>query len=264
MENLQELRLSALERARDFITRHTDRLSDIARSGAFARLEEILASIAEHAHGQWQRTAVGQVATVAKKELRRLLLRRHMRPIARVARLAEGRKPELKLIQLPTRRLSNMRFVEAAHGMAHSASLNPEPFVAAGLPADFVQQLHDAADRLERADDAKRWVGFERAMDTHSIRVRLAEGHKVLGVLDAMVKDVLHGERFLLEEWTAVTRVGVPALGPGTAMRRLLSGEKEGRALPAGDGEGQRLLEPPGGGRRTLKRLLGLGSAEDR
>ena len=71
-----------------------------------------------------------------------------MAPIARIAKVRLPDTPELAALRMPRGRPTILGLAAHAEGMAAAAAPFTDVFVAAGLPADFIVQLHTAVDAM--------------------------------------------------------------------------------------------------------------------
>jgi hypothetical protein len=148
-----------------------------------------------------------QGATQRQRALRRALVRDHLTPIARIARVALAETPALEALRLPRGRPTAERLAAAAHGMAEAATPYAEVFLAAGLAADFLGQLHGAADALLASLDHRARSRGRRTGATEGLRATLSAGRRLVHVLDAFVQTALVDNPALLAGWDATKRV---------------------------------------------------------
>jgi hypothetical protein len=197
----------SLRTANDFVEQHQDVLPAVMTSGAKQRLAEILATLAEHASHQVGSTLAARGATQAQRALRTVLLRTHMAPIVRIAKVDLPTTPELKPLRMPRGRPTIERLAAAASGMAEAAAPHAAVFIRAGLPADFLAQLTEAADALVGSLNARLQRRGETKGATEGLKAKLSEGRKIVHVLDAFVQSELQDEPALLASWGLVMRV---------------------------------------------------------
>src|SRR5205085_5327732 len=102
---------------------------------------EILSELAEHTSGQVAHELLTRGETRTQQSLRRVLLRDHMLPVARIAKLHLGDTPDLHALKMPAQRQSVERLASAANGMASAARKHAEVVVASGLAGDFAEEF---------------------------------------------------------------------------------------------------------------------------
>jgi hypothetical protein len=207
METAQGYTLQSLRSVQAFLTHHAAALPGVVHTGTYRQLVETLATLSALVAEQAGSDLAAQGATQRQRALRRALLRDHLTPIARIARVALSETPALEPLRLPRGRPTAEQLAAAAHGMAEAAAPYAELFVAAGLAADFRAQLHDAADALLASLDHRARRQGQRTGATAGLRATLSAGRKLVHVLDAFVQTALVDEPALLASWAAAQRV---------------------------------------------------------
>ena len=197
----------SLRAVKAFLESYTDRLAGVVNTGARKRLDEIIASLTDYVATQGGSDLAAQGATRKQHALRRILLRRHMAAIARVAKADLPYAPALEPLRMPKGKPTAERLAAAAHGMAKAAAPFIDTFTTAGLPADFIEKLDDAADQLLASVAERARCRGERGGATEAIRTRLSEGRKIVAVLDVFVSAALEDDPALLANWNIVKRV---------------------------------------------------------
>ena len=86
-------------------------------------LDDSLVELADHASVQNGQSRAGVSAIARRHALRAALLRDHMTPIAKIARLELAGTPELVSLSLPKDRPTVERLAALANGMAQAAAV---------------------------------------------------------------------------------------------------------------------------------------------
>lgn len=207
MRTKQGTVFQSLRAVQGFLTEHADKLAGVVQTGAKKRLEDAIAALDTHASTQTGSFIDSQSLTQRQKSLRTVLRRDHMAPVARIARADLPNTPEFRPLRMPRGRITPEKFAAAASGMAQVAARYTDTFTAAGMPADFVDRLDDAADNmLNSLADRTRTRGRRRGA-TEGLREKLSEGRKVVAILDAFVSTALAGDPSLLADWKIIVRV---------------------------------------------------------
>lgn len=213
MKTTQGNMLLSLENAQAFISENAAALGDVVTTGARTMLDESLVELSDHASVQNGQVRAGVSAIARRHALRAALIRDHMTPIAKIARLELAGTPELVSLKLPKDRPTVERLAALANGMAHAAEPYADVFIRAGMKPDFLQSFRTASDDMVQAlKDRTQSKGKVRTA-TSGLHSKLARGRKVVHVLDAMVKSALVGNPDLLAGWKLVTRIPTPANG---------------------------------------------------
>jgi hypothetical protein len=219
MQLIDAYRLAALRGAQQFLADHADRLARVAQTGACRRLYSILADLSMLVTEQAAATLQMRGATRRLHALRRRLMEDHLAPISSIARADLTRAPELAPFRLPRGTPSVERLAGIAHGMARAAAPHAAIFIEAGLPHDFLDRLDAAADAIIEARSARDACRNRVRAATAGIRFRLAEGRRIISVLDTFVRSESRDDDELRAAWLSVR--AVPAL-PGRRRSRDL------------------------------------------
>ena len=86
MNKRQEQILQSLRSAQAFIDTNSDALPPTVIQGTKAKLDRTIASLTNHATNQTGDHLLGMGLTRTKRSLRKTLIKKHMKPIARIAR----------------------------------------------------------------------------------------------------------------------------------------------------------------------------------
>ncbi|MES2176861.1 MAG: hypothetical protein V4550_03265 [Gemmatimonadota bacterium] len=221
---------SSLENVQAFLDKHADVLGAVVSTGARAMLAEAIVELSEHIEAQNGQTRAARSAVARRITLRQALLRDHMIPIARIAKLELAGKPELISLGLPRNKPSVERLAGLAAGMAQAAAPYADVFIHAGLKPDFIQALRTAADDLLQALKDRTQCRSAVETATSGLRTTLLRGRKVVLVLDAFVRSALVGNKDLLEGWQLVKRIPRSRRGP----KELATPITSTRSIPSG------------------------------
>ena len=219
MQTRQGNVLKSLRTVEDFLNDHADRLSEVVNTGVRTRLTGAITDLAVHKADQSGSSFASQGTTKQQQTLRRALVRDHMVPIARIARIDLPATPEIESLRVPSGRPSIERLAAAANGMAQAAAPHADVFITAGLPVDFVAQLNGAATAMLQSVDLRERRQVAKVGATTGIKSKLTNARKVVHVIDALVQKALQGDDALLSSWKRAKRVqfggiGTPAVQP--------------------------------------------------
>lgn len=220
MQLTDAYRLTTLRHAHQFLVDHADQLPGVAETGACRRLDAVVADLCTIVAEQATATLQARGATQRLHVLWRRLFEDHLAPITSIARAELAGTPELASFRLPPRSTPVERLAGVAHGMAQAAAPHARVFVAAGLPHDFLDRLRAAADALVEARQERDMFRAQLRGKTIGIRLRLAEGRRIINVLDTFVRSLTRDHPGLHAAWLAVR--AVPGL-PGRRRSRTTS-----------------------------------------
>jgi len=226
MRRTEDELLQSLKAVHAFIANHPDQLAEVAATGSYRDLGDILTRLDGHAVAQTSTSLSARASTKRKKALRDELETHHMRPIARVADVIGLVHDDVGVIRMPTTSLSNGQLVAYAGGMGVAASKFRDQFVRAGLRPDFVEQMNAAIERLNCELTKRRSQTAHGEASTQSVVLEIRAGRKLVRALDAFVLLAAANDADLIAEWKLVKRVARPR----PTRYALVHG---GRALPA-------------------------------
>ena len=199
--------LLSLRGAQAFLEANARRLPTVNATGARRRLDDDIARLSAHAAQQVASDLQARGATKLQRALRLALLRDHMSPIARIAKLELPRTPDVDPFRMPKGKPIVARLAAMAQGMAEAAAPHAEVFIAAGMPVDFIARLTQAADALLESVIYRTASRGRRAGATTGLGTQLSAGRQTVHVLDAFVKTELKDDAALLASWNSVKRV---------------------------------------------------------
>ena len=233
MKTRQGNTLASLRAARDFLDAHTAELPSTAASGARKKLDAAIADLATHVADQTGGTVTAQLGTKQVHALRVALLRTHMSPLSRIARVTFAGTQELTPLRTPRGTPSTERLVAAAHGMAQAAEPHAAVFISDGLPADFIARLNAAADALLQAKDVRKRVHGTTTAATTGLTTRLRDARQAISVLDGLVSVELAGRPGLLTDWKVSKRLPHARTSSATAAGTATPATTVGSITPA-------------------------------
>ena len=224
METRQNNTLFALTNAEKFIARNADKLPAVATTGMRTKLSNLIVELQHNAVGQGVSSLHAQSITQKHRQLRNVLVRKHMNPIAAVAAAELPHTPELAPLRKPGARFSAANLALAAAAMAQTAASFSDVFIAAGRPADFVARLRSATEAMTEARHDRSLVLGNRIGATSALASSLSAARKVLRAVDSFVRESLDGDPQLLRDWNAVKRVKRLAVFATPAAEPALAG----------------------------------------
>lgn len=227
MDANQGRRLMTLLAVDSFMDAHADKLSNAARTGVRQRLGQTLEELSRHVQTQAASPLIAQGLTRAKYEKRDALLRDHMAPIARIARLSAAAVPELKPLKMPRGAPGMQKLLAHAEGMAVIAQQHRAVFTDAGLRPSFVEDLRNAIEDIQRTLAHRTTRYGDQAGASEGLQRALAAANRYKAVLDSFIQTEAQGNVELLADWKIIKRVphppgrrgkkAVPAAATGTA-----------------------------------------------
>lgn len=190
-----------------FLDAHEQRLPATTSTGMRETFRRKLAEVELHVRTQEGSPLMAAGLTRAKDTKRDALLRDHLAPIARVAKLESARIPALVAVKLPRGTPGTGKLLAHAAGMANVAQDYPDVFVAAGLRPTFIEDLNAAIEDILTTVTARTERRGARSGATQGLRASLTACNKYKDVLDAFIEREAQGDGPLLENWRSVKRV---------------------------------------------------------
>ena len=143
MNGRQKIKLDALHRIQVFMQQNVDALGVVNLSGSRVALDDAVAALeAKIADRTGGAGGCHQCHGTKECRLAAFLLRRHMQPIAVIARGQLAGTPLMTTLKLPRKKVSDATLIAAGMAMATTAALYPEAVANEQLPADFIAQLN--------------------------------------------------------------------------------------------------------------------------
>jgi hypothetical protein len=207
MKHRQTRVLDSLRGTQGFLDDNNTLLAAINKSGARRTLDDVVTQLSTHAVNQDAGTRMSQGETANQKSLRHTLRFNHMKPIADVARMHLREVPNFIALTRPRNNVSAAHLIAAASGMADAAAPYAEVFVDAGLAADFLEQLRQAADDMRRSLDDRAQHVQKRVGATEGLKAAEKRGTGILRLLDGLVIPKLGTNDPLLAQWKAARKI---------------------------------------------------------
>jgi hypothetical protein len=172
-------------------------------------LNGIVQRVSDHATAQQVQHA--QTLLISQDEIgkRQEVLSHQMAPIAQVAHALAGTVPGIGVLSMPKANIPTSQLITAATAMGEKAVIYKDVLVENGLPADFIQQLQQAAAALKASFDGRGLARASKAAATRGIGSELALARRVVSIIDAIVTRLLRSEPAKLAEWKQLKRVTV-------------------------------------------------------
>jgi hypothetical protein len=208
--------LSTLTRVQRFLDANGDALGSINQSGSRQILDDVVTTLASHAVNQTSSKRIGAAQVAKERVLRNALKLNQMRPIATIAAAQLRQVPEFTALKMPPATSTSRALIAWAGAMSDAASVYDNTFIAAGLPADFITRLHDAANALNDAIANRGATKTAQSGATAGLSAETARGRQAVKVLDSLVEPQIAGNIALLAQWKAAKRIGgktVPVSG---------------------------------------------------
>jgi hypothetical protein len=203
--------LTALCAARRFLQEHAHLLPSIVESGLPRRLDAIISSVYSHLTDQVAHGTNAHRHLRTQQTLQHELRVFHMTPIVRIARADLPHTPYFQVLRMPRGKPTIDQLTSAAVAMAGTAERYAATFVAAGLPATFVDALHTAARELIESQRIATAARADRHAATRGIEASIIDGRHTLRALDSLLAVELQRDRALLTHWRAL--IAEPRLG---------------------------------------------------
>ena len=210
MNTSQSYVLASLRTSEAFLDDNAALFAGKLKPALRARLTNVVVDLSSIVTEQQSLTRAVTGSARDRAATRTALVRDHMAPIARVARLELSTPPAIAQFSMPKGKLSTEKLAAAANGMAKAAVPYTGVFIAAALPDDFVAQLNAATDAMlafskQRATNSNRRTGM-----TSGLGAKLKEARVIVRAVDAFVRSVLRDDPILLATWESASRVQQP------------------------------------------------------
>ena len=205
----QKQLLETFVRVRAFVAAHPV-TGPLSYGSAPETLDDVVPRVREHAGVQITGRALSSAELRVQAKLVKLLLVRHMRPIAAIARAQiepEQNERMPAAIKMPPAGVGVTKILQACDGMIAAARPFEAEFIANGLPADFLAQFTEVRNELESM------LGNRAALiGTHvgaraGLQLQIRRGRSAIDRLDAVVKAAFDGDVETLAKWRAAKRV---------------------------------------------------------
>jgi hypothetical protein len=177
-------------------------------------LKGIVVRLTDHATAQ--DTQFAQSLLISKDEIdqRRVVLQHQMAPIAQVGRALRGTVPGIGVLTIPKANAPTAEIITAAEVLSQKAEIYKEVLVEHGLPADFIDQLKQAAAALKASVDGRGLARASMVAATRGVKSEVALGRRVVAIIDAVVTGLIRSNPVKLAEWRQLKRVTLKAGAP--------------------------------------------------
>ncbi len=229
MNRRQGRKLISLYAIEVFLDAHRDQLPKTSSTGMRERFDRALAELQLHVQTQAAAPLQAEGLTNAKDAKREALLRDHMAPIARIARLEAAAYPALAPLKMPRGEPAVQKLLAHAAGMASVAQDYMDVFIAAGMRPTFIDDLNTAIDDILSTLTARGQRRAAHSGATRGLDETLKACFKYRAVLDSFIRTEARDDLPLLANWRSVKRVDrlparrkQPATGTQTAEPRQI------------------------------------------
>jgi hypothetical protein len=218
MRTRQSLVLETARHVQSFLD---DNAALIGPSIASSRrnLDDVVAQLTTLAVTQSTSKIAGEGATARQKSLRTSLRANHMKPIAEVAKQQLRDVPEFASLTMPVKKLGATQLVAAATAMASAAQPHEAVFTQVGLPDDFLDQLHTAADAVSASITGRQQVHADATGATAGLKAQESRARSLFKLINALVTPKLGSNAVLLAKWKstkAISSKSTSAIVPST------------------------------------------------
>ena len=199
--------LRSLENVRRFLDDNRAVLHGVVNSAAHEKLTASIVELLSTVTAQNQFTRDMRGSYAVQEAHRAALIREHMTPIAKIAKLELSQLPELVKLSLPGKRVTIQQLGALADGMAEAARPHVQLLIDAGRKPDCLARLKAAADRMRAAayDGAQGRARVKKT--TSALTQKLSRERQVVHMLDAFVKEAAGNDKALLDSWRTAKRV---------------------------------------------------------
>ena len=219
MDAYQERVLQSFRREGAWFRANPQYVADNPQLGAQVEaLDGIVIRMSDHAAAQDTQRAQSLLISKDEIEKRTEVLSHQMAPIAKVGRALQGTVPGIGVLSLPKGNVSTPELITAATAMAQKAEIYKDVLVESGLPADFIDQLTAATAALKGSIDGRGLARASRVAATRGVAAEMAQGRRIVAIIDAVVTRVLRSDPVKLAEWNQLKRIVVRGVVPQTTI----------------------------------------------
>ena len=207
MDKLHTQVLQWARRVRDFLVEH-DIKSELAELPTLRQeLDDALEQLTANAAAQEAITKQSRVQTTEIRRLRKALRDGHLKPIIRMSRTMklEINGTEITFV-LPKFTIDSERLAAAGDAMVTPLKVLGPQFIARGFASNFVEQLSNATKALRDAIDQRSAQLSRRNGTTAAIGRDGDRVAQLVGVIDTLVRPVIHDPE-LLAAWEKVVAI---------------------------------------------------------
>ncbi|HTE44985.1 MAG TPA: hypothetical protein VK636_07060 [Gemmatimonadaceae bacterium] len=206
MRYQQNAVLTSLRRAQQFLDANAGVLGDVNKS-ARVELDEVVAQLTTLSVAQDGGARGSKGETSRQHALRVALRRKHMTPIAQVAKYKLQAVPEFAALTLPPSTVSAQSDVAAAQAMADAASVHAQTFIDSGLPSTFLVDIRAAAAAVNDSILGRSTHQTRRNGATAGLAATEKRGRSMLKVLTALVMAHVGDDAQLSREWASAKKI---------------------------------------------------------
>lgn len=214
MKKTQRYRGEAIRRAQQFLDAHADIFGAINSSDARKKLDASLTKLDAIVDVQLSRERDARGEMQRQLVLERELRDRHMTPVTKFAKGTLSGVPNFAALTPSAASKQGAALVDAARAMAVAAQPYAKQFVSASFPADFAQQLTDAANALQGSIDTRRRKLADRVGATAGVEAAVKEARFAALVVEGAIGRIVHRGTPLFHEWQSVRRIVTAAARP--------------------------------------------------
>ena len=206
MKTIHSVVLDVGLRVQEFLDANAAALGAVNQSRSRKQLDEAVTAAQSHAVDQ----EVGKILTVGEtrnqRDLRTLIRRKYLAPIAEVASALLVDVPQFAELRMPPGNLVGTRFIAAGRGMANAALPYLTAFTDAGLPANVLDGLNANLDRLEESVAARSGHSQSRSLATVSLDEAERGIRRSVRALDGALRHALAEQPVLFATWQSQKR----------------------------------------------------------
>ncbi len=191
-----------------FLDTHAERLPKTCATGMRIRFKRALAELELHVQVQSGAPLMAMGLTRSKDAKREALLRDHIAPIVRVARLESASHPDLAPLKMPRGEPGTQKLAALASAIAVVAADHRDVFIAAGLRETFVEDCNAVIEDLLATLTARSERRGARTGATRGVDASLRACHRCKAALGAFIETEARDDLPLLANWRTVQRIG--------------------------------------------------------
>jgi hypothetical protein len=199
----------ALDRVDEFLRQHRAVVAGPVTESALARFGSLRERLVGHMKTQAAARQLVRERTQQKRQLRRVAVEEHMRPITLLAQAELGASPATFRVPRMNARFGEV--VATGYGLAEAATPHKEALVAAGLREDFIERLVAATDALRDATRARSDVAAQRTEATALLEKDGRLARLRLRALDIAIRSAIKPDQPLYDRWVNLSRVASTA-----------------------------------------------------
>ena len=213
MNTRQGNTIRSLVNVQEFVNTNVAELGGVEQTETKENLDTTITEVNTRVTNQNATLLTARGAAALEVTLRSELLKDHMAPINRIAKLKLQGIPQLTPFLMPRGRPTTQKLAGLAQGMSKAAESYASTFIKAGLPADFLAQLDSTIAALLQAQKDRSSSQAQGTGAATGLQALLTTGRRQVHVLDMLIRKTLKNNATLLANWNAAKRV------PTTAVR---------------------------------------------